>query len=896
MLFILNVILLGAVIYLFVNQQNLKSAIQRLERRGGADLKSDPIAKNTKTPRELPLISDEKTQKVTSPTPKPGKLKQPGQTPHQRQDVTSPPQAIVFRQDKISALFQWLGENWFYAVSAVSLALAGIFLVQYSIENALIPPMARILIALVFGAGLVGVGEWLRRCFGDDESVSTAYLPSTFSSAGIVTLFGAILGARMLYDLIGPNTALGAMVIVAVLAIVLGWFYGPLLAVVGIIGAMAAPFLIGGESEDPSGLFAYFAVVALTGLFVDSIRRWAWVSVLSISAAFAAGVLLYMGDAQAGFFAVYLTGLVFASICVPMLSIVPKHQGTSLFGMLTKTPDMPWPEFPTRLAGATTLVACILMSLLYLRGAADFWLTITCLTALMLGLIIWAKEAPALEELTVLPALVFMITIFSHSDINGSVYSAFVAEPIEGAEQSMPMQATILLIIALLTSLAAAWRSFGWTARPAVWAAGAAVFAPAVAILLEFTWQPAAHIGAYPWALHAVILAAVMVFTAERFAKRDGDDKLRASFAVLSALSSISFALFIVLSSVALTISLSVMVLAAAALDRKFNLRPMGIFISAGVIVLGYRVVIDPGLDFAIDRPIFEAATSMAAPLIAFVAALQILRHKDRPVAKLMLDSAAFSAAGIFTSIMLFRFAEWQFGGDGIDNHWGMGSIATVWLSLMLAQIQRLPSGAVWIKAVRIILIILYALIATIFLLLALTLFNPLVDAGSWFDGEVLGPPLLNTLLLAYLFPAIVLGIGVWRIKTMSRWLKWPLSSLSIGLASLWLALVIRHFWQGADGMDNPGTTQPELYSYTVALLVIGAVLFFRALAKQSAGLRRAGLIIIGLAVAKVFFVDISELVGLMRVFSFLALGLSLAGLAWLNRWVQKRMAEPTGA
>ncbi|MBU1837445.1 MAG: DUF2339 domain-containing protein, partial [Alphaproteobacteria bacterium] len=46
-----------------------------------------------------------------------------------------------------------------------------------------------------------------------------------------------------------------------------------------------------------------------------------------------------------------------------------------------------------------------------------------------------------------------------------------------------------------------------------------------------------------------------------------------------------------------------------------------------------------------------------------------------------------------------------------------------------------------------------------------------------------------------------------------------------------------------------------------------------------------AGLIIIGLAVAKVFFIDIGELDGLTRVFALLFLGLTLAALAWLNRW-----------
>tara|TARA_B110000967_G_scaffold149500_1_gene153250 strand:- start:1034 stop:1171 length:138 start_codon:yes stop_codon:yes gene_type:complete len=44
--------------------------------------------------------------------------------------------------------------------------------------------------------------------------------------------------------------------------------------------------------------------------------------------------------------------------------------------------------------------------------------------------------------------------------------------------------------------------------------------------------------------------------------------------------------------------------------------------------------------------------------------------------------------------------------------------------------------------------------------------------------------------------------------------------------------------------------------------------------------MRKVGLFVIGAAVAKVFFIDVSGLEGLTRVFSLLVLGLSLAGLA----------------
>ena len=55
-------------------------------------------------------------------------------------------------------------------------------------------------------------------------------------------------------------------------------------------------------------------------------------------------------------------------------------------------------------------------------------------------------------------------------------------------------------------------------------------------------------------------------------------------------------------------------------------------------------------------------------------------------------------------------------------------------------------------------------------------------------------------------------------------------------------------------------------------------------------------MIVIGLTIAKVFLLDAAGLTGLTRVFSFLGLGLSLAGLAWLNRWAGQVSAQDRGS
>lgn len=230
-------------IALLVGHSRLRRRVEQLEAQIDA-LASGDATVLPQPEQETPATQPAAEEKPRRPAPwSAPKRQEDNSADAQDAEISSP--AVVFRHDRFAALGAWLRENWFYVVSALSLALAGIFLVQYGVENGLLPPAARVVAAPGFGTVLILGGEVLRRKFGDDEAVATAYLPSVFSGAGLVTLFGAILSARQLYNLIGAETALAGMVVVALVGLVLGWFHGPLLAAVGLIGAFAAPFWSG---------------------------------------------------------------------------------------------------------------------------------------------------------------------------------------------------------------------------------------------------------------------------------------------------------------------------------------------------------------------------------------------------------------------------------------------------------------------------------------------------------------------------------------------------------------------------------------------------------------------------------------------------------------------------
>jgi uncharacterized membrane protein len=155
----------------------------------------------------------------------------------------------------------------------------------------------------------------------------------------------------------------------------------------------------------------------------------------------------------------------------------------------------------------------------------------------------------------------------------------------------------------------------------------------------------------------------------------------------------------------------------------------------------------------------------------------------------------------------------------------------------------------------------------------------------------VVGPFLLDSAFVAYAIPAALMAGAVWGLRALPAVLRKGLFAASGGLAALYAVIEIRRFWNG-DVIHNAAIRQPELYTYTLALMLLGAGLIRLAIAQQSEAMRRLGMAVIGLTIAKVFFWDAAGLSGLMRVASFAGLGLSLLALAQLNRWAAAKTGE----
>lgn len=781
---------------------------------------------------------------------------------------------------------RWVTENWVYAVSGVSLALAGVFLVQYGMERGFLPPALRVLAAVGFGLGLIYLGERVRRRFGDGVASSTAYLPSVFSGAGLVSIFAAILAARQLYGLIGPEVTFAALVATAAGAMVLGWFHGPLLAALGLVGATLSPFVVGGDADNVDWLQGYFLLVGAVGLAVDAVRRWAWVSGLAVGLPVLAGLLLFLGGGEVEALLMAVTVLALLAVGIPALRLFPDHAGPTVLTVALIQKGGGRPIFPVLLAWATVGVA---VGLLVWLVPAPGWglLPFILLAGLGIGLALWVGGAPGLHDLPLLPAAGFVALVAMAPEQGTELFWRFrdAAIDLRPPETAAPWTVTWLMGLAAGLSVALAWRAKRGAVHPVVLSIAAALVAPVTALVLELVWPVSAVVGAYPWALQVMALAGLMVALAVRFARWDAGELRRAAHFVLSALSLIALALFLILSHAALSLGLAVLVAVAAGLDRRLRLPEMALAVQAGVMLLGWRMAIDPGLVWAFDAPLMAAVAAYVGPLIGLGAALWLLPRAGRDAARAFAESGIALALVLLADVLIFR---WLAGGTGRmppEAHWAAALLVLPWLVMALVQLYRVKLGG-RLAVLRYGLAGVAGVIWGLGSLVTVTVLNPVLTGDA-----VRGPLVLDSLFVAYgLAGGVILLARRW-LGHLPLWLRRGLDGIGAALVAIYAGLEIRRFWRG-DDLSVPGTSQPELYSYTIALLLLGGVLLWQAIARSSVGLRRVALGLIGLTVAKVFLVDAGGLSGLMRVFSFLALGLSLAGLAWLNRWAAMRATK----
>lgn len=185
-------------------------------------------------------------------------------------------------------------------IGGAALVLSAFFLVRYSIENGLLGPAARTIIAGLFGLVLVAASEVARRLPATRDD---ARIGQVLAGAGIASLYGTLYIAAQLYHLIGVAPAFAIMIAVTVAGLGLALRHGPPTAIMALIGGFAAPLVSSFDPQNVGPLLVYLGLL-VAALFGLAIRRgWWWLALAACGGGFAWVNLLVAvvsGDELAG--------------------------------------------------------------------------------------------------------------------------------------------------------------------------------------------------------------------------------------------------------------------------------------------------------------------------------------------------------------------------------------------------------------------------------------------------------------------------------------------------------------------------------------------------------------------------------------------------------------------
>lgn len=776
-----------------------------------------------------------------------------------------------------------LGTRWVVWVGGLTLALGGFFMVRYSIEQGLLGPGVRTLLGGLFALALLAAGEWTRR----KESLSTiaplpiANIPAILTAAGTAVAFATIYAAYALYDFLVPGTAFVLLGLVAMATLAAALLHGPALAGLGVAGAFVTPVLVSSDKPDYWALYIYLAIVTAAAFALARARLWRWLAVTTIVFAILWTLpCLDCGLAMVGphiFHAI--AGFVLAALLVVcgFMFGPPADAG--------KVEPISSGSLAAYLLAATAIVLASIHA-----DAAMIGFGILVAATLFVA---WRAEAAtgAVAAAAIFVAAVFLEwAVRANPDmlvLPGGPLPGIVPTATDGSVSLHLISAAIFAAGFGAVGFLAQGRSIS-AAVPVMWSA-AGVFTP-LALLIAL-YARIAHLDrSVPFAIMAVILAALFGAATEALAKRDPRPGLAISAALFATgtLGALALAFTFALEKGWLTIALALMSMGTAWISMQ---RPIPFLrwiaaILAAIVVA--RVGYEPRIagDAVGTTPIFNwLLAGYGIPALSFWIGARFLRRRADDAPLRMIEAAAI----LFT--VLLAFLEIRHFVNGGNIYRASADLTEIGLQVSVALAMaiglerlRLRSGSI-VHNVSAVLLTVFAGLAVLFGLFFLA--NPMIwriDVGGSF---------INLLLLGYAMPAVLAWLLSYTVAGHRRAgysNTIAAGALLLALAYLWFE--IRRLYHGPI-LIHGGTTDAEQYTYSIAWLLLGVALLGIGVIVNSQRARLASAVVIALTIVKAFVVDMSTLTGIYRSLSFICLGLVLVAIGWLYQRILFRRTTP---
>ena len=164
------------------------------------------------------------------------------------------------------SLEKFIGENLINKIGIAILVIGVAIGAKYSIEHDLISPLTRIVLGYLTAIALLLVGIKLKKNY-------TAYSAVLVGGAMAIMYF-ITFAAYDFYGLLPQFAAFGLMVVFTVFTVIASLSYNQqALAIIGLVGAYAVPFLLSDGSGKVMILFSYMAIIN-AGILALSFKKY----------------------------------------------------------------------------------------------------------------------------------------------------------------------------------------------------------------------------------------------------------------------------------------------------------------------------------------------------------------------------------------------------------------------------------------------------------------------------------------------------------------------------------------------------------------------------------------------------------------------------------------------
>jgi uncharacterized membrane protein len=755
-------------------------------------------------------------------------------------------------------------------IGAVSLICAAFFLVKYSIEAGWLGPAMRVSLGALFGASLIGAGQWIARRtnIANYDRISQGLV-----GAGIVSLYVSLYAAINLYSLLQPTPGFAAMTGVTALAVILSLRHGQAIAAFGLVGGLMTPALIGSPEPNVITLFGYLFLLFAGMLFILARKGW-WI----LAGAALAGLFIWTGiwyetafsDSDAFVlvaFAMAVCGLVLG---VTQKYITPEDEDTSgpheihklnhlalggaAFTIIYLNVRITLSLFDWSMLSLLSL-ACI--GLVYFRPGIYMRALCAKLSADLILLLIWMDGAPLANAVAVTSGLAAIYVVLPY----------FLMRKTRD-----PRQWAVIQCVAAIALYLICW------------------------LQLDI---PATFSDHRFWGITGLGLGVMSIVQAkkirETYQANDGIQDYLVAIYALAATAFISLGLSIEVERTYLPLVFSAEAAAVIWIYSRTGIEFLKkiamiltlVFIGAnmGQIEL-FTAIITNGLfgeapsryaisGLMLHLPLLKLGVS--ALFMGLASLLYTRTEEPEPLLFHLLFSTTLAlilATGYYLLRDIFQTNSDFFSVRAGFIERGVITVASGALGIGILQLARYWNT----ERLRRYGLLLLQLTMVRLVWFDLVILNPYLSPTQ-FVGNL---PILNGVTMVY-------GAGILlSILGMSNRLKdenlpgagnvYALTGLAFLFALI--SLTVRQYFHGgtlAQGIMNGA----EFYTYSVAWLLTGLGLLGFGLVYRNKTARIASLSFLLLTVTKVFLFDASELEGLYRVFSFLGLGLSLICLSF---------------